>query len=78
MPFVIVAVSAHLIDIVEALHANRASVALASTEPREASPDHIQGVVDKTRIIDSVAYDLQLYYERPRVTSGGQRPRKPA
>jgi CIC family chloride channel protein len=78
MPFVIVPVSAHLVDIVEALQAKRASVALVSSEPREASPDHIQGVVDKTRIIDSVADDLQLYYERPRVSSGGRRPRKPA
>lgn len=77
MPSVIVAVSAHLIDIVEALHANRASLALASTEPREASPTHIQGVVDKTRILDSVADDLQLYYARPRLGSRGRLPRKP-
>jgi chloride channel protein, CIC family len=78
MPFVIVAVSAHLIDIVEALHANRASVALASNEPSEASPDQIQGVVDKTRILDSVADALQIYYPRPRLRSRVQLPRKPA
>jgi CIC family chloride channel protein len=77
IPFVIVPVSASLVDIVEALHANRASVALVSNEPHEASPVHIQGVVDKTRILDSVADALQLYYARPRVASGGRRPRKP-
>ncbi len=76
MPFVVVPLSAHLVDIVEALHVNRATVALASNEPREASPDHIQGVIDKTRIIDSVGDALQIYYARPRLVSRVRIPHK--
>ena len=78
MPFIIVPISAHLVDIVEALHTNRAQVALASNELRDASPVHIQGVIDKTRILDSVADALQIYYPRPRLRSGVRLPRKPA
>ena len=77
LPYVIVPGSAPLVDIVEALHAHQASVALVSNEPREASPDQIAGVIDKTRILDSVADAMQLYYARPRVHSGGRHPRRP-
>ncbi len=76
VPFVVVPVTATLIDVVEALHSQKATVAIVSNVLPKTNAVQIQGVIDKTRILDSVADALELYYERPRLASGGRRLRK--